>query len=444
MLDGSRLPFSMHPNKTIWQLILFCLSLILITGLGLVQHRARASPADSVQLSGVVLDVAGRPVSNSTVFIRGDATLYTVLSNDAGRWSVDTLPVGGYSLYAISLNPEHDIWLSPRRVTVESKTEITLTVATRANIIASHDFETDDRWQNWQRFNGNASLTTESFDGNAAAKLGDTEAELITCSQNQQSGQLWSLKQPLTIPTGQNPGLSFMYQINTSQTQFNYAWFEVVLLIDDQPAYLIPWGELWQHGEWQLRVIDLSAWQGQSAELIFQAVNCSDEQFEITLDRVTVSNFLGTQVPNATPEPNQTATPMPISNSTPTATVTPNPNADYTTSVRQLTPCENEGKHHIFIYVEDKQGNGIPDVQLRVFWPDDGVDVVTGLKGEHLGLVDFPMFKGSYWVEILDGNGQTVGPITPDIAEDQLCEESGNPVGNSLFHYSYEVRFTKN
>ncbi|MDM8529711.1 carboxypeptidase-like regulatory domain-containing protein [Anaerolineales bacterium HSG25] len=436
----------MHSNKTIWQLLLLCLSLVVITGLGLTQQRARASPTlSTVQLSGVVLDVAGQPVADSTVFIRGENRLYTVLSDSVGRWSVDTLPLGEYSLYAISLNPEHDVWSAPRRVTIEAKTELTLTVATRSNVIAGHDFETDDRWQSWQRFNGNASLTTASFDGDVAVKLGDTPAELITCSQNQQSGRLWSLKQQLTVPSGQNPGLSFMYHINTSQTQFNNAWFEVALLIDDQPVYLIPWGQLWQTADWQLHAVDLSAWQGKSVELIFQAVNCSDEQFEVSLDRITVADFLGTQVPtvpNNTPEPNQTATPIP--NITPTTTPTPNPNADYSTSVRQLTPCENEGKHHIFIYVEDKQGNGIPDIQLRVFWPGGEVIVLTGLKGEHLGLVDFPMFKGNYWVEILDGQGQTVGPITPDIGEDQLCEATGNPVGNSLFHYSYNVRFVKN
>jgi hypothetical protein len=62
---------------------------------------------------------------------------------------------------------------------------------------------------------------------------------------------------------------------------------------------------------------------------------------------------------------------------------------------------------------------------------------------EDPGLTDFAMFKGSYMVEVLDGFSQVVGPISPDIPVNEECPETGNGVANSLFHYSFEVIFTK-
>jgi hypothetical protein len=114
--------------------------------------------------------------------------------------------------------------------------------------------------------------------------------------------------------------------------------------------------------------------------------------------------------------------------------------------MRQLTPCENAGKHHIFAYVRDPAGNGIPGVKMRVFWEGgNGGEAIltTGTKIEDPGLTDFAMFKGSYFVEVLDGLSQVIGPISPDIPLDELCAETGNGVANSLYHYSFEVIFTK-
>ena len=116
---------------------------------------------------------------------------------------------------------------------------------------------------------------------------------------------------------------------------------------------------------------------------------------------------------------------------------------DFVGSVRQLTPCENQGKHHIFIYVLDRAGNGIPGVEVKVIWPGGESKVVTGTKAEHPGLTDFAMFKGKYTLEVLGASSDVIGPLTPDIPQDQRCEENGNPVANSFYHYSYEVTFTK-
>jgi hypothetical protein len=418
----------MYQNKNFLQTVLF--SLLLMVGLSMVNHQANARMINMVDIGGVVIDAGGKPATGTTVFIRGETQLYNVVTDDNGAWSVGGVPVGEYKLYAIDL--DNGIWPAPRHVSLFTSTELTLTLAPVVNSITAGDFEAEDTWQIWQRFNGEVALSTEAFDGQAAARLGTGAGEKIICSQNGQSGQLWSIKQRVELPAD-NQGLSFIYQITTSQNQFDYAWLEVVLMADGKPTYLTPWGDLWQESDWTVQTFDLSAWRGQTVELLFQTVNCADKSFVATIDRVSLGEFLGTRVPTSTPMPTPSSTPFPIQ--------TPNPNAKYTVNVRQLTPCENEGKHHLFIYVEDAAGNGIPDVSLRVFWPDKEIIVKTGSKQEHAGLVDFAMFKGSYWVELLDGTSDVVGPLTPDIPKDVLCEKTGNPVGNSLFHYSYNVIF---
>ena len=167
-----------------------------------------------------------------------------------------------------------------------------------------------------------------------------------------------------------------------------------------------------------------------------------------------LNTMVPTWTPTITPTPAPTETPIPL---TPTPTPirataipipsdTPTPEYDYIGTVRQLTPCENEGKHHIFAYVRDPAGNGIPGVKLRVFWEGGtGGEAImtTGTKIEDPGLTDFAMFKGSYFVEVMDGSSQVLGPISPDIPRNELCPDTDNGVANSLYHYSFEVIFTK-
>lgn len=149
-----------------------------------------------------------------------------------------------------------------------------------------------------------------------------------------------------------------------------------------------------------------------------------------------------TQTPTETPVPTRTpirATAVPVPTNTPT------PAYDYVGTIRQLTACENAGKHHIFAYVHDAAGNSIPGVKMRVSWSDGGNEAIltTGTKMEDPGLADFAMFKGSYFIEVLGASSQVIGPISPDIPHAELCEETGNGVANSLYHYSFEVIFTK-
>lgn len=169
---------------------------------------------------------------------------------------------------------------------------------------------------------------------------------------------------------------------------------------------------------------------------------------------------IGTIVPTWTPSitPTPTETPIPTETTRPTAapfratstpvapTETPTPMFDYVGTVRQLTACENAGKHHIFAHVRDTAGNGIPGIRMKVSWVGgSGGEAIltTGTKMEDAGLADFAMFKGSYMIEVLDGLSQVVGPISPDIPLNEECAETGNGVANSLFHYSFEVIFTK-
>jgi len=144
-----------------------------------------------------------------------------------------------------------------------------------------------------------------------------------------------------------------------------------------------------------------------------------------------IATPLNTRVPTWTPTitPIPTETPIPTveipptitpirATSVPVPTDTPTPTFDYIGTVRQLTPCENAGKHHIFAYVRDQNGTGIPGMKMRVSWEGgNGGEAIlnTGTKMEDPGLTDFAMFKGVYYVEVLDGLSQVVGPISPDI-----------------------------
>ncbi|MCB0211467.1 MAG: cyclic nucleotide-binding domain-containing protein [Anaerolineae bacterium] len=164
-----------------------------------------------------------------------------------------------------------------------------------------------------------------------------------------------------------------------------------------------------------------------------------------------------TPTPVFTPTPTSTPTrfiPVYVAPAEPTETPTPEPTAtlavDYRVkSIRQLTPCENHGKHHIFIKVEDPNGQGINDVPIKVQWApgDDGHVIVPSETKDNLtgqpepGHIDFAMFKGSYTIEIMNGTSEIAGPVTPDYGVNEACGEDGT--ANSLYHQSYEVIFQR-
>ena len=174
-----------------------------------------------------------------------------------------------------------------------------------------------------------------------------------------------------------------------------------------------------------------------------------------------------THTPTNTPTPTETPTPLftPTPTDTPTRsftrapaaptdTPTPEPtptaNVDFRlVSVRQLTPCENESKHHIFIKVRDPSGQGINGVPVKVQWAPvaDGfviakTETKTNLQGQlEPGRLDFAMFKGTYSVEVQGATSEIASGITPDYGVNEACGE--NAVANSLFHISFEVIFER-
>jgi CRP-like cAMP-binding protein len=178
-----------------------------------------------------------------------------------------------------------------------------------------------------------------------------------------------------------------------------------------------------------------------------------------------------TTLPTWTPTPTETATPLPPTATptplpptatatsppytstprppadTPTPSATPTPDADYVvTSVRQLTACENEGKHHIFARVIDAAGNGLDGMPLKICWGPGTADCarpITETKQRGQGWVEFAMFKGVYSVQVDAPKSQAASGITPDFQLDEECKTTGNPVANSRFHASFEVTFQR-
>jgi CRP-like cAMP-binding protein len=178
----------------------------------------------------------------------------------------------------------------------------------------------------------------------------------------------------------------------------------------------------------------------------------------------------GTLIPTWTPTPTNTRTPTVTPTSTPvpptptntprarpraaqppsdtpTPEPTPTPDADWiVASVRQLTPCENEGKHHIFVRVIDQAGVGINGVPVKVCWGPSEADCarpITETKDRGAGWVEFAMFKGTYNVRVDAAKSMVASGITPDFQLDELCPATDNPVANSRYHASFEVIIQK-
>jgi len=162
--------------------------------------------------------------------------------------------------------------------------------------------------------------------------------------------------------------------------------------------------------------------------------------------------------PTATPIP-PTATPAPpTATSTPEPpTATPTPSVQFRlVSARRLTPCENLGKHNIFVKVIDAAGNPIDGVTL-VQAAADGSGIietaVTGTKGP--GQAEFIMWKGAQYVIYVSrgsdvatasydaGISDLTAPLSSAFPDEAECTEPDKKGGNTLFHNSFEVIFQK-
>jgi hypothetical protein len=63
------------------------------------------------------------------------------------------------------------------------------------------------------------------------------------------------------------------------------------VITDSTSHPLIPPGELWQPSDWTLTAVDLDAWRGQTVDVMFQVVRCSEQPFMVSLDRVSLGNL---------------------------------------------------------------------------------------------------------------------------------------------------------
>ena len=170
---------------------------------------------------------------------------------------------------------------------------------------------------------------------------------------------------------------------------------------------------------------------------------------------------LPTATPTFTPEP--TNTPEPVRQAAPVAeeaqpepevraaaVEAPQPSVEWRlVSARRLTPCENRGKHNIFVTVLDAAGN-----------PYDGALVVQSNRGDYgnildrmpsgtkgPGMAEFIMWKiAEYSVFIANPDGTPAStefaePVHSNFTDEVECSDGGG--GNTLFHNSFEVIFQR-
>lgn len=180
-----------------------------------------------------------------------------------------------------------------------------------------------------------------------------------------------------------------------------------------------------------------------------------------------------TDTPTVTPTPTNTPTPTATPTATPTYTPTPRPTPTPVpptptprpkrqaaaaavpavewrlVTSRRLSPCENRGKHHIFITVLDAAGNPLDGVLVVQSAADNHGQIVdkmlSGEKGP--GKAEFIMWKGAqYAVFIANPDGSPAStefaqPLHSAFTDEAMCPDGGG--GNTLFHNSFEVVFQR-
>lgn len=111
-------------------------------------------------------------------------------------------------------------------------------------------------------------------------------------------------------------------------------------------------------------------------------------------------------------------------------------------SVRQLTPCENEGRRLLRVQVQDTAGQGINDVPVKIQWqaePAEFTVVKTGPLNGQPGWLEFAMRENSsYTVQVWSGESQAASDLTARYGQAEPC--NGSP-GNDLNRISYEIIF---
>ena len=98
----------------------------------------------------------------------------------------------------------------------------------------------------------------------------------------------------------------------------------------------------------------------------------------------------------------------------------------------------------------DVAENCLNGISVKIRWADgpDGFVIISTDTGPtydgalKAGLADFAMFKGNYWVEVMEGQSETAGPVAPDFGTNEAC--GNNRVASSPSHISFEIVFKRN
>ena len=112
-----------------------------------------------------------------------------------------------------------------------------------------------------------------------------------------------------------------------------------------------------------------------------------------------------TATSTSTPQPTRTATTLPVENPTvtPRPTATPGPNAPFGLA-QSVALCDNTADGILRVYVRDRDGQGVPGVEVVVRWPGGQDHFFTGLKSEtNPGYADFQMEAGQVYQAGLSG-----------------------------------------
>ena len=136
-----------------------------------------------------------------------------------------------------------------------------------------------------------------------------------------------------------------------------------------------------------------------------------------------------TATPTITRTPTRTATPTPTltpaRTPTPMATATPRPTvvaADFAL-VQSTALCDANSSGVLRIYVRDRQGKGLPGVQVSVSWSDGEDRFYTGFKPEvDPGYADFDMRPGEvYEVNLVDVTAEPARDVGAGL--DRACPD---------------------
>lgn len=111
---------------------------------------------------------------------------------------------------------------------------------------------------------------------------------------------------------------------------------------------------------------------------------------------------------------------------------------------RHLPGAENQGKHHVYVYVWDEGGRRATNPNLRIGWtwegrrPDEDAPPATLDKREGEPHGNVPIERGqvlSVWIE---GD-----ELLSDVVYGMHTKWGQDSPGNSLFHHSFELHFRR-